>query len=101
MSDHTPEDALGDREVFPELPHIEQWRHALRRQIGHTGSAASWYKKQLTCCRTPTGCSLGTAREHRLGITSSQRGWNGHPGGRLNGCGSAPAITGNAVRVSP
>ena len=34
-------------------------------------------------------------------MTLGQRGWNGQPGGRLNGCGSEPLMIGSATRVSP
>ena len=88
-----PEHALGDREELPQAAHVEQ------RRV-HAGSAALLCRKQLTARRGRITCRAGTAVRSARVSTSSQRGWNGQPGGRLNGCGSVPAITGSAVRVS-
>src|SRR5215813_12529819 len=93
MADRALEETLGDGEEFLEAAHLQQ-------RLAHSASALSWCRKQLASWFAATGSSFGTAAEQRS-ITSGQRGWNGQPGGRLNGWGRAPEITGRATRVWP
>src|SRR5882724_5067913 len=41
------------------------------------------YKKQLTRCCSPIACDCGSFWSQSPGIKATQRGWNGHPDGRL------------------
>src|SRR5204863_6510227 len=76
MADHRLEESARDREEFLQAADLEQ-------RVAHAGSAMSWCRKQLASWLAATDCRLGTAAEQR-GMASGQRGWNGHPGGRLN-----------------
>jgi hypothetical protein len=117
MADDALEEAPGDREELLQAADVEQrsswlgartqWRDRVTKERHGVRGPSEDHAVRLVVVQEaarelagPTGCRLGTSLEQRA-ITSGQRGWNGQPGGRLNGCGSVPAITGRRTRVSP
>src|SRR5213079_1023976 len=56
-----------------------------------SSSSAKWHADR--CCVPPTGRSGGSSsRQRTRPCDRKQRGWNGHPGGRLINDGGCPGI---------
>src|SRR5688572_15117185 len=94
LADHAVEhQATLDREVLPEVAHLDQWASG-----AHAGSSARkrWSSKQALSW-LPATCRSGGVASAQCGAASLHRGRNVQPDGRASGSGGLPGIGSNGA----